>query len=82
MKTQQEIAAGGAEGFQGILLMSLNHQNRRRALTDEEINQIAGQNQPVVPAEKLASLFHLVFPTYKLPQFTRRLRTYKAERGL
>ena len=51
-------------------------------LTDEEINLIAGQNQPVVSAEKLAQLFHLAFPAHKLPQFTRRLRMYKAERGL
>ena len=51
-------------------------------LADEEVNQIAAQNQSAVPADKLASLFHLAFPAYKLPQFTRRLRTYKAERGL
>ncbi|GAC1631511.1 MAG: hypothetical protein NVS4B9_23760 [Ktedonobacteraceae bacterium] len=51
-------------------------------LTGEEIDQIAGQNQPVVPTDKLAFLFHLAFPAYKLPQFTRRLRMYKAERGL
>jgi MoxR-like ATPase len=51
-------------------------------LTDEEIEQIAAQQQPGVPTEKLRSLFHLRYPTYRLPQFTRRLRTFKAERGL
>ena len=51
-------------------------------LPDEEVNQIAGQSQPVVPTEKLVPLFHLAYPACKLPQFTRRLRMYKAERGL
>jgi len=51
-------------------------------LTDEEIEQIAAQNQPAVALSKLSTLFHLAFPTYKLPQFTRRLRTFKTERGL
>ncbi len=51
-------------------------------LTDEEIEQIAAQNQPAVAPSKLSTLFHLAYPTYKLPQFTRRLRTFKTERGL
>jgi hypothetical protein len=65
-----------------LSLGSVLDDDGRACLTDEEIEQIAAQQQPVVPTEKLRSLFHLRYPTYRLPQFTRRLRTFKAERGL
>jgi len=51
-------------------------------LSDTEIEQIANQNQPQVPSTQLTELFHLTHPGVWLPQFTRRLRTFKAERGL
>ncbi|HEU5230508.1 MAG TPA: AAA family ATPase [Ktedonobacteraceae bacterium] len=51
-------------------------------LSDEEIEQIAKQDRPEVPAHKLTEIFHLEHPVDRLPQFTRRLRAYKAERGL
>ncbi len=51
-------------------------------LTDEEVEEIAQQEQPTVSELTLRALFHLDEPLYRLPQFTRRLRSYKAERGL
>jgi len=51
-------------------------------LSDEEIEHIAGQEQPLISPATLTSLFHLDQPAYKLSQFTRRLRAFQAERGL
>jgi hypothetical protein len=65
-----------------LSLGSVNDSSGQAVLTDEEIEQIVAQDQPVVATSKLNTLFHLTHPTYKLPQFTRRLRTFKAERGL
>lgn len=65
-----------------LSLSSVSNGNGQAILSDEEIEQIAGQNPPTVPAAKLAELFHLAHTGYKLPQFTRRLRAFKAERGL
>ncbi len=65
-----------------LSLGSIVDNNGQVVLTDEEIEQIAAQNQPEVAAATLSTLFHLEHPTYKLPQFTRRLRAFKAERGL
>ena len=51
-------------------------------LRDEQIEQIAAADTPQVPAAILEDLFHLDSPRTRLPQLTRRLRVYKAERGL
>ena len=51
-------------------------------LTDEKIEKIATQDHPQIASELLTQLFHLDRASYALPQFTRRLRTFKAERGL
>lgn len=73
---------GGQKITELLSLGSVNDSSGQVVLTDEEIEQIVAQDQPVVASSKLNTLFHLVHPTYKLPQFTRRLRTFKAERGL
>ncbi len=51
-------------------------------LSDVEIEQIAAQNKPGIPSARLSQLFHLESADVHLPQLTRRLRTFKAERGL
>lgn len=51
-------------------------------LSDEEIEEIVQSHQPAVAPEKLTGLFNLSTPLHRLPQFTRRLRAFKAERGL
>jgi hypothetical protein len=50
-------------------------------LSDVEIEHIASQASPTIPSERLAGIFHPMRERYALPQFTRRLRTFKAERG-
>ncbi|MDQ2886757.1 MAG: AAA family ATPase [Chloroflexota bacterium] len=67
----QLLALGGVSDEQGQAL-----------LRDEKIEQIANQEQPAISEATLIALFHLDKPFYKLPQFARRLRTFKAERGL
>lgn len=54
----------------------------QQVLTDTRVEQISNQDRPEVPATILAKLFHLQAETDPLPQFTRRLRSFKAERGL
>jgi hypothetical protein len=51
-------------------------------LRDEQIEQIVAADTPQVPAPVLSELFHLNSPLMRLPHFTRRLRVFKAERGL
>lgn len=51
-------------------------------LHDEQIEQIVAADTPQVPAPVLSELFHLNSPLMRLPHFTRRLRVFKAERGL
>lgn len=65
-----------------LVLGSVSTGEGQPLLTDEEIEHIAKQDRPEVPAHKLAEIFHLEHPAGRLPQFTRRLRAYKAERGL
>jgi len=65
-----------------LALGSVSAEDGQPLLSDERIEQIAGQEPPAVPEVTLSTLFHLDKPFYKLPQFTRRLRTFKAERGL
>jgi hypothetical protein len=58
-------------------------------LADEAIERLLDEEEDlslIVPelltSELLTEAFHLDHPPYKLPQFTRRLRTFKAEHGL
>ena len=80
-KLLNKVSPGRVYG-QLLSFASVVDDHGQAALTDGEIDQIAGQNQSAVPGDKLAVLFHLAFPAYRLPQFTRRLRAFKAERGL
>lgn len=52
------------------------------SLSDEHIEHIAAADTPQVPAPILSDLFRLDSPSMRLPQFTHRLRVFKAERGL
>lgn len=66
-------------------LLRLNSASDERGvayLSDAEVESIAQSNKPEIASEILAGLFHLHAPAYRLPQFTRRLRAFKAERGL
>ncbi|GCE45277.1 dynein-related subfamily AAA family protein [Thermosporothrix hazakensis] len=65
-----------------LALGSVEQENGEPLLSEGEIDQIAAQIPPVVPSEKLARCFHLGEAVLPLPQFARRLRTFKAERGL
>lgn len=51
-------------------------------LTDDEVERLSEQEKPQIAPEALTAIFHLDQHRYALPQFTRRLRTFKAERGL
>ena len=61
----------------------LDHQGQPY-LADEEVEQLLDleDEEPQLAPALLNKIFHLDRPLYKLPQFTRRLRTFKAERGL
>jgi MoxR-like ATPase len=65
-----------------LSLSSISDENGQPLLSNEQVEQIAGQEQPTIPEIPLKALFHLDKPLYRLPQFTRRLRLFKAERGL
>lgn len=68
-----------------LALSRVNDENGAPYLTDEEVETIAQSNQPTIVPEKLDGLFHLLSfnkPAFQLPQFTRRLRAFKTERGL
>ncbi|MDQ2888439.1 MAG: MoxR family ATPase [Chloroflexota bacterium] len=65
-----------------LALGSVTDDSGQALLSASEIERIAAQDTPLVPATLLADLFHAGQPRYSLPQFTRRLHTFKAERGL
>jgi AAA domain (dynein-related subfamily) len=65
-----------------LALGSVGNASGQPSLSDEQIEQIAAMDTPEVPAPTLRDLFHLGAPLERLPQFTRRLRIFKAERGL
>ncbi len=52
------------------------------ALSNEQLEDLAGMDKPQVEAEVIKKVFHLDNTPLELPQFVRRLRTFKAERGL
>jgi AAA domain (dynein-related subfamily) len=57
-------------------------ENGQALLTDEQVEMLLQQTTPTVPDDVLPYLFHLNEPTLPLPQSARRLRMFKAERGL
>jgi AAA domain (dynein-related subfamily) len=65
-----------------LALGSVSDENGQPLLSDEQVELIVKQEPPAVPETTLNTLFHLDKPLYRLPQFTHRLRTFKAERGL
>ena len=65
-----------------LALGSVSDENGQPLLSDEQVEQIMKQEPPAVPETTLNALFHLDKPLHRLPQFARRLRTFKAERGL
>jgi MoxR-like ATPases len=58
--------------------------NGQQYLDDEQVEQLLDleDEEPQLAPALLKAIFHLERPLYKMPQFTRRLRTFKAERGL
>jgi len=51
-------------------------------LGDDLIEEIVDMEEPQLPSDILTHLFHLNQTHPTLPQFTKRLRTFKVERGL
>ncbi len=65
-----------------LSLSNVNTTNGEPFLSDEQVELISAQDNPLVDATQLTQLFHLEYPQYRLPLFTKRLRAFKAERGL
>lgn len=79
------LLAGLARNRVHAQLLKLGNVTQRNSLpimTEQEIDRTLAQNQPTVPAEHVRDLFYLDQPIAALPQFSRRLRTFKVERGL
>lgn len=51
-------------------------------ISDDDLDDLLAQEEPSIAPEILHEIFHLDHPAYRLPQFARRLRMYKAEHGL
>ncbi|BCL80115.1 AAA family ATPase [Ktedonobacteria bacterium brp13] len=65
-----------------LALASVQNEAGQPFISDTQVEELATQDRPEIAAAILSDLFHLQSPAYQLPQFTRRLRTFKAERGL
>jgi hypothetical protein len=63
-------------------LSNIVHEDGVQYLSDATIERLVEQEQPTVAGPILQKLFHLEHAHPLLPQFMRRLRTFKAERGL
>jgi hypothetical protein len=63
-------------------LSSIVNTEGQHLLSDEDIEDLLAQEEPYIVPEILSEIFHLDHLPYRLPQFVRRLRTYKAEHGL
>jgi MoxR-like ATPase len=74
--------AGSRIEAQLLALSSVSDDSGQPFLSDNQIERIAAADAPQVPAALLGELFHLDVPLVRLPQFTRRLRIFKVERGL
>jgi hypothetical protein len=73
------------ENGQLLALSRINDENGAAYLSDEEVETVAQSTQPTIAPGKLVNLFnilHLGTSAFHLPRFTRRLRAFKAERGL
>jgi len=77
----QQLSPGRLYG-QLLSLSNVTNHNGQELLSDGDIERIAAGNDPTITGEKLNQLFHLDQPGVRLPQFTRRMRAFKAERGL
>ena len=65
-----------------LSLSNVNNANDEPFLSDEQVEQIASQENPTLDGRLLTQLFHLDQPHVRLPLFTKRVRAFKAERGL
>jgi hypothetical protein len=65
-----------------LALSSVNDEQGEIYLTDDQVEEIVQSNTHEVAQQKLTGIFHLDAPLYRLPQFIRRLRAFKSERGL
>jgi len=63
-------------------LSSIVNREGQHLLSDEDIEDLLAQEEPYIVPEILSEIFHFDHLPYRLPQFVRRLRTYKAEHGL
>lgn len=63
-------------------LSALVNKDGKALLTDEEVEQLLENPMLQLPPEVLDEAFHLEHAPYRLPQLGRRLRAFKAERGL
>jgi DNA polymerase III delta prime subunit len=60
----------------------LQDENGQPLFSDLQIELMADHDLPELPRTLLTQIFHLHRPMYRLPQFTRRLREFKSERGI
>jgi hypothetical protein len=63
-------------------LGTLVNEQGEQLLTDEDIEELLEQEELSVSPEILSEAFHLNKIPYQLPQFSRRLRNFKAVHGL
>src|SRR5260370_9240575 len=63
-------------------LRSVVDRDGRMLLDDEQIEHLAQEAEPKISRDILVRIFHLDNPSFPLPQFSRRLRIFRAERGL
>lgn len=77
----QKLTPGRLYG-QLLSLSNVTDNSGHEQFSDDEVEHIAAGDTATIPAEKLNQLFHLDSPGVLLPQFIRRLRAFKAERGL
>jgi hypothetical protein len=59
-------------------LSSIVNEQGEHLLTDEDIEEVLEQEDPYVSPEVISEAFHLEQVPYRLPQFARRLRNFKA----
>lgn len=65
-----------------LSLSNVNNANDAPFLSDEQVELFASQGNPTLVGRLLTQLFHLDQLHIRLPLFTKRVRAFKAERGL